>query len=151
MAADRPVLNMVNLVSRDVEASLAFYELLGLDTPEPPATADGFHHATVTVTEGAGLEIDNEELARVYAAPWRHDRDGPRAIINFGLPSRSAVDERYEALTQAGHAGLQPPWDAFWGARYAIVADPDGNAIGLMSPTDPGRRHWPPTVSEHNA
>ena len=34
----------------------------------------------------------------------------------------------------------QPPFDAFWGARYAIVEDPDGNSVGLMSPVDPTRR-----------
>jgi uncharacterized glyoxalase superfamily protein PhnB len=34
----------------------------------------------------------------------------------------------------------QPPYDAFWGARYAVVSDPDGNAVGIMSPIDPDRR-----------
>ena len=34
----------------------------------------------------------------------------------------------------------QEPYDAFWGARYAIVEDPDGNAVGLMSPIDPDRQ-----------
>ena len=32
--------------------------------------------------------------------------------------------------------GLQPPFDAFWGARYAIVEDPDGNPV---APDQPGR------------
>jgi len=39
----------------------------------------------------------------------------------------------------------QAPYDAFWGARYAIVEDPDGNAVGLMSPIDPDRRTAPPS------
>jgi hypothetical protein len=43
--------------------------------------------------------------------------------------------------------GRQPPFDAFWGARYAIVADPDGNDVGLMSPIDESRRTWPPEES----
>jgi hypothetical protein len=38
-------------------------------------------------------------------------------------------------------------FDAFWGARYAIVADPDGNDVGLMSPIDESRRTWPPEES----
>jgi hypothetical protein len=29
------------------------------------------------------------------------------------------------------------------GARYAIVADPDGNDVGLMSPIEESRRSWP--------
>jgi hypothetical protein len=37
-----------------------------------------------------------------------------------------------------------PLFDAFWGVRYAIVADPDGNDVGLMSPIEESRRTWPP-------
>lgn len=37
--------------------------------------------------------------------------------------------------------------DAFWGARFAVVADPDGNEVGLMSPIDEERRRWPPDES----
>jgi hypothetical protein len=33
--------------------------------------------------------------------------------------------------------------DAFFGARYAVVLDPDGNAVGLMGPTDPAARSMP--------
>jgi hypothetical protein len=42
---------------------------------------------------------------------------------------------------------VQVPYDAFWGARYAIVADPDGNEVGLMSPRDDDRRSFPPADS----
>ncbi len=35
-----------------------------------------------------------------------------------------------------GHRSLHPPSDGFWGARYAIVEDPDGRAVGLMSPVE---------------
>jgi hypothetical protein len=31
------------------------------------------------------------------------------------------------------------------GARYAIVTDPDGNSVGIMSPVDRERRSAPPT------
>jgi uncharacterized glyoxalase superfamily protein PhnB len=47
-------------------------------------------------------------------------------------------------MTSAGYLGLQPPFDAFWGARYAILEDPNGAAVGLMSPIDPEKRFWPP-------
>jgi uncharacterized glyoxalase superfamily protein PhnB len=43
-------------------------------------------------------------------------------------------------MTSAGYSALAAPYDAFWGARYAIVEDPNGIAVGLMSPIDPGRR-----------
>ena len=54
------------------------------------------------------------------------------------------VDETFERLTAAGHTGRQAPHDAFWGARYALVADPDGRPVGLQSPVDPALRSRPP-------
>lgn len=35
---------------------------------------------------------------------------------------------------RAGYRGHKEPWDAFWGQRYAIVNDPDGNHISLFAP-----------------
>src|SRR5438876_1061784 len=65
---------------------------------------------------------------------------GPGVVLGFRLGSRSEVDDTYARLTAAGQRGQQPPYDAFWGARYAVVTDPDGNAVGLMSPSDPAMR-----------
>jgi uncharacterized glyoxalase superfamily protein PhnB len=64
-------------------------------------------------------------------------------VLGFSFPSREAVDERYADLVGAGYVGRQPPYDAFWGARYAVVQDPDGNDVGLMSPVDPTKRSVP--------
>ena len=68
-------------------------------------------------------------------------------VLGFRLPSNDAVDERYAELTAAAYTGRQPPFDAFWGARYAIVADPDGNDVGLMGPIEESRRFMPPVES----
>jgi hypothetical protein len=54
------------------------------------------------------------------------------------------VDEIYTDLTAVGYGSHQPPYDAFWGAHYAIIDDPDGNRVGIMSPEDPQRKFWPP-------
>ena len=40
----------------------------------------------------------------------------------------------YAELTGAGAEGALEPWDAFWGMRYAIVHDPDGNPVDLFAP-----------------
>ena len=66
-------------------------------------------------------------------------------LIGFRLPSREAVDETYADLISHEHQGLQAPYDVFWGARFAIVEDPDGNPVGLMSPSD-GPRSAPPEL-----
>ena len=49
------------------------------------------------------------------------------------------------ALAAEGVAVQQEPYDAFWGARYAVVSDPDGNAVGIMSPVDDAFRSEPPS------
>jgi hypothetical protein len=67
-----------------------------------------------------------------------------RIVLGFRQATREAVDKRFDQLTCAGYRALQPPFDAFWGARYAIVEDPDVIAIGLMSPIDPTRQTRPP-------
>ena len=68
-------------------------------------------------------------------------------VLGFMRLSRQAVDDCYAKVSQAGHQGRQPPFDAFLGARYVIVADPDGNDVGLMSPAEESRRTWPPRQS----
>ena len=67
-------------------------------------------------------------------------------MIGFRLASREAVDELHARLVAEGYRSRQEPYDTFWGARYAIVADPDGRDVGLMSPSDPARRSAPPEL-----
>lgn len=54
--------------------------------------------------------------------------------------SQERVDEICADLAAAGYRGQQPPFDAFWGARHAVIEDPDRNAVGIMSLVDPDRR-----------
>jgi len=99
------------------------------------------------MSNGMILEFDNHRLAQTYNASWRSPIGGSRALLGFTLSSREEVDRTYAELMAAGYVGRQCPFDAFWGARYAIVVDPDGNDVGLMSPLDPARRTWPPVDS----
>jgi uncharacterized glyoxalase superfamily protein PhnB len=139
----------LNLVCEDVDATLDFYRLLGIPTPEENVwrTDSGAHHVTgVPIGSDAALEFDSHDLARVYNQGHREAPAPGAAIISFRLRSRDAVDDLYRRLTDAGHPGRQPPFDAFWGARYAIVADPDGRDVGLMSPRDPDRGGEAPSL-----
>jgi predicted lactoylglutathione lyase len=145
MSDSQPDLHMLNLVVGDLSASLDFFRRLGIAVP-PSEDAAG-PHVQLKMPGGFSLELDTAESARLWHAGWRADPESVRVVIGFSLPSREAVDEHYAELTAAGYAGRQPPFDAFWGARYAIVADPDGNDVGLMSPVDEARRAWPPQES----
>jgi len=140
----RPVLNLINLVVGDMTAMVEFYRRLGLEIDDPPAPWDR-HHVGVEMPGGADLDLDSLAFAKVWNEGLPDDHT--RAVLGFGFPTREAVDATYTELTQAGYVGQQPPFDAFWGARYAIVEDPDGNSVGLMSPVDPAHRS-PPTLPE---
>ncbi len=143
------MLDQLNLVVRDMDATLSFYRSLGLQIPDDTVwrTGTGPHHVEVTLENGFELAFDSVELAKVYNAGWQEPGGtGGRNVLSFRLRSRESVDEVYAELSRAGHAGLQPPYDTFWGSRYAIIEDPDGNHVGLMSPTDPARRGAPPSL-----
>ena len=144
-----PALNQLDIVARDVDAAVAFYRLLGLDIPEIAVwrTPTGAHHVDLHLPNGLTFHIDSPALAKVYNAGWRPQRgEGSQCVVGFSLPTRAAVDECHARMTAAGHPSVQPPYDTFWGARYAIVQDPDGNHVGIMSPSDPARRRGPPSI-----
>jgi uncharacterized glyoxalase superfamily protein PhnB len=127
----------VNLVVRDIGHSVAFYRLLGWET-EPTGP-----HASLRF-ENFAIELDEYEFAR----QWNRGCPpvaGGSCVLCVRVPERSDVDGLLGTLTAAGHPVVQPAYDAFWGARFAIVADPDGYQIGLMSPIDGAHRFWPPT------
>jgi uncharacterized glyoxalase superfamily protein PhnB len=90
--------------------------------------------------DGIDLDFDSQEFAQQWNTGWTPRSGGGMGVLGFGLPSREAVDSLFADVTHAGYKSQQPPFDAFWGARYAVVEDPDGNAVGLMSPIDPERR-----------
>ena len=71
-------------------------------------------------------------------------------VIGFRVVERNTVDDLYQRLTDAGYREQQTPYDAFWGARYAVVADPDGNAVGIMSVADPSMRTRPTPPETHH-
>ena len=142
-------LSSLNLVVQDLDASARFYRLLGVDISDKSIwrTSTGAHHLDLTLPGGVGLDFDSPSLAKVYNAGFQDQpRKGGGVVIGFSVESREAVDEKYSLLTNAGYEGAQVPYDTFWGARYAIVEDPDGNHIGIMSPSDPARRTSPPDI-----
>lgn len=135
----QPVLNQINLVVRDMDATVAFYRRLGLKIH----AAAGDFHVSVRFSNGMLLELDSAAFVPQWDSAWSGSTGGS-TVIGFVLPSRERVDALFADLVVAGYRGHQRPYDAFWGARYAIVDDPDGNAIGLMSPIEKERNFWPP-------
>lgn len=142
--SDSPVLNQANLVVKDMAAALAFYRRLGLAVEQAGRPEWARHHATVIMPNGFRLELDSTEFARQWNPGYRGSPGGGGCMLFFGVASRDEVDRIFETMTAAGYAPQKAPEDAFWGARYAIIEDPEGNAVGIMSPIDPARRRPPP-------
>ena len=143
MSDRRPVFDQFNLVVSDMEASVAFYRRLGLRVPDgPPEWRD--HHREVELPGGIHLDLDSVAFARQWNRGWSATPGASMGVLGLRVATRDAVDAIHADLVAAGYATQQEPYDAFWGARYAVVADPDGHAVGLMSPIDPKRRSTPP-------
>jgi catechol 2,3-dioxygenase-like lactoylglutathione lyase family enzyme len=148
----KTVLDQINLVCGDMDASLAFYRRLGVEIPDAGVwrTATGAHHVSAgdrSADQAVDFDLDSAAFARCWNSGWkgRPDLRG-RVVVGFSVPTRAVVDEVFRDMTGAGYRALQEPHDAFWGARYAIIEDPDGVAVGVMSPISPDRKSPPPSV-----
>jgi catechol 2,3-dioxygenase-like lactoylglutathione lyase family enzyme len=123
--------DLIGLVVSDMKASLAFYRALGL---ELPAEADDQPHVELALPGGLRLAWDSVETIRSFDPSWSPPTGSHRIALAFACDSPAEVDETYNKLVAAGHEGHKAPWDAFWGQRYAIVHDPDSNAVDLFAP-----------------
>ena len=124
-------LDLIGIVVEDMGKSLAFYRELGMELPED---ADGRPHVETKLSGGLRLAWDTEETIRSFEPDWQPPSGGQRIGLAFLLDSPADVDATYERLVSLGYDGQKAPWDAPWGQRYALVRDPDGNAVDLFCP-----------------
>lgn len=129
-----PRIDQIALVTSDMAASLAFYRKLGL---EIPAGAETEPHVEVVLPGGLRMAWDSAEMVKTFEPDWTPGGGGGMAAA-FLCGSPAEVDGLYAELTAAGHPGHRAPWDAFWGQRYAVVRDPDGNTVDLFAPLEGG-------------
>lgn len=130
MSVPAPRIDLVGLVVADMAASLAFYRLLGMELPDE---ADSQPHVEVVLPGGLRLAWDTVDVVRSFDPGWQPPSGGHRVALAFDCGDADEVDRTYTVLVDAGHDGHLAPWDAFWGQRYAVVHDPDGNAVDLFA------------------
>ena len=123
-------LNCFGIVVSDMSKSLALYRYLGVDIP---SEADRQHHVEATLEGGLRLLFDTVETIQSFDSGWNEPHGSPRVAIGFKFDTPAEVDHTYSELTSQGYHGYKEPWDAVWGQRYAIIHDPDGNAIDLFA------------------
>ncbi|MDP1794609.1 MAG: VOC family protein, partial [Acidimicrobiales bacterium] len=82
-------------------------------------------------------DIDTASLTIGYSPKWADSAAaGVASMLLFRVDARDDVDALHDHMVSLGYASHLAPWDAFWGARFAIIVDPDGNHVSLMSPLD---------------
>jgi uncharacterized glyoxalase superfamily protein PhnB len=119
-------LNAIGIVSADLARSIAFYDLLGVEFPADEG------HIEATLPNGIRLMLDSEEVIRSFWPDWSR-ATGNQLALAFQCERPAEVDELYARVVGAGFHGEKEPWDAFWGQRYAQLADPDGVPVDLFA------------------
>jgi catechol 2,3-dioxygenase-like lactoylglutathione lyase family enzyme len=126
-----PSFNLIGLVVADLGKSLVFYRRLGLDIPDGAETEP---HVEVTLPGGLRLAWDPVDVIRSFDPNWTPPHGSPRVGLAFVCADAAEVDLVYADFVAAGYEGHKEPWDAFWGQRYAVIHDPDGNSVELFAP-----------------
>jgi uncharacterized glyoxalase superfamily protein PhnB len=119
----------IDIVVADMTAAMAFYRTLGL--PAPEVTPDEAQ-VQVATPGGTNLGFLTEALVKGHNPHWVQPV-GQRVTFACRCDSAEEVDQAYARVVAAGYEGRQEPWDAPWGQRYAILADPDGNRVDLFA------------------
>ena len=122
-----PSLAAIGIVTEDMNESVRFYRLLGLQVPDP--TGD---HLDVTLPGGIAVMWDTLELIKQLDPDWSEPA-GHRMGLAFQCSSPGDVDATHARVVAAGFRSKKEPWDAFWGQRYAQVQDPDGVGVDLYA------------------
>ncbi|MBC8509733.1 MAG: VOC family protein [Anaerolineales bacterium] len=121
--------DLIGIVVNDMAAALRFYRMLGLDIP---ADADSEPHVEYTTRGGFRVAWDTLELIQSLNDDWP-EPSGHRTVLAFKCENPTDVDVLYKKVMQEGYQSHKEPWDAFWGQRYAVVIDPDGNLVDLFA------------------
>ena len=114
------------LNTHDVAGAKAYYEkVCGWSFDTMPMESGDYHIAKIGDTMIAGM-FDVSDMPEMKEMPshW---------LTYLAVDD---VDAASEATKTAGGQVYREPWDIPGVGRIAIVADPSGAAIGLMTPSD---------------
>jgi uncharacterized glyoxalase superfamily protein PhnB len=133
--------DMVGIVVADMGRALSFYRLLGLEIAEGQEAEP---YVEVITPNGYRISWNTEAMVKSIDPEWTAPTGGPRVSLAFKCDSPAEVDSTYQKIVASGHgSGHKSPWDAFWGQRYAVVTDPDGNPVDLFAPRTVEQRETP--------
>lgn len=126
---------MVNIYTRDLSASLAFYGgLLGFEETFRAPDPDAPDHVELRL-DGVTVALSTVEAAeRVHGFPAHPGSHAFQLVV-----WTDDVDSAHDSLVAAGVPSEARPHDTGNNNRNATVSDPDGNLVELvMKRADPG-------------
>ena len=125
-----PALDAVTIMVADMDRTLRFYRLLGLETPQ---VAPG--EVNATARQPVGVRVDwTADATEHHTASPDPPPVNPRIAIAVRCADAAEVDATHRAIVDAGYESSREPWDAPWGSRHSCVLDPSGNPIELFAP-----------------
>lgn len=118
---------MIGIITKDLKKAVEFYETLGFKTID--SSSEDY------------VELDNNGVrislntAKMVASIYGYEpvTVGDKIELAFLCDSINEVDALYSKMVTAGYESFKAPWDAFWGQRYAIIKDIDGNLLSLFA------------------
>jgi catechol 2,3-dioxygenase-like lactoylglutathione lyase family enzyme len=110
-------ISAITLVTADMAASVAFYEVLGSEV------VFGGREASFTT-----LKINEEQFLNLQFDPtWGQ----PERIWGRFILWVDDVDAMHDAFSSAGFTPTMAPSDAIWGERYFHILDPAGHEVSI--------------------
>src|SRR4051794_11716055 len=112
-----PRIDQINIVAPDPRAAVAFLAALGVKVDRTLAEWEG-HHRNLPVAGDLEAELDSPAFA-TYGGGLPDGFSG--VVVDLRVDERNEVDALYARALEAGATALRPPYDAFWGSRFATV------------------------------
>lgn len=120
-------LDMIGIVTKDMEQATLFYETLGFSVIGNPTT-----DYLELDNQGVRISLNSSKMiASIYG--YEPATTGDTLELAFLCDSIEEVDETHRKMTDTGYEIFKAPWNAFWGQRYLIIKDIDGNFLSIFA------------------
>jgi len=122
-------IDAISVTSSDMAKTVKFHSLLGFEFPKFEPNED--HIEPITKEGDVRLMIDEAKFMKsitgVVPKPPTH------SSFAMKCETPAEVDACTAHIKAAGFKVEKEPWNAFWGQRYAIVADPDSYQVDIFA------------------
>src|SRR5882672_1415617 len=105
MAEPRAVFQQINIVVADMEASVAFYRLLGVEIADTLPEWMPHHRSMPSVAPRVDTDLDSSSFATKWNEGW--PSGGTGVVLAFAVSTREEVDVVYDKVVAAGYPGRQ--------------------------------------------